>query len=126
MEGAPSGVAGYAQPKISGDRFTKVNIVLEVGNYQGRAWIQYGDETMLSISEHELGHALGLGHSDNPRDIMYPEHEMRDNINPILWRKYGSLIRAAGLLALAVLLFLGMSWQKSRRKRKKLEDQYFK
>lgn len=126
VEGAPSGVAGYAQPKISGERFDKVEIVLEVGNYQGKAWQQYGDATMLSISKHELGHALGLGHSDNPRDIMYPEHEMRDNINPILWSKYGGLIRAAGILALAFLLFLGISWQNSRRKRKKLEDRYFK
>lgn len=126
VEGVPSGVAGYAQPKISGDRFVEVEIVLEVGNYQGKAWSQYGDETMLSISKHELGHALGLGHSNNPRDIMYPKHEMRDNVNPILWSKYGGLIRATGLLALAVLLFLGISWQNSRRKRKKLEEKYFK
>lgn len=126
VEGVPSGVAGYARPRISGDRFVEVDIVLEVGNYQGKAWRQYGDATMLSISKHELGHALGLGHSENPRDIMYPEHEMRDNINPILWSKYGDLIRAAVLLALAVLLFLGISWQNSRRKRKKLEDRYFK
>lgn len=126
VEGAPPGVAGYAQPRISGDHFVKVDIVLEVGNYQGRGWRQYGDATMLSISKHELGHALGLGHSDNPRDIMYPKHEMRDNINPILWTRYGGLIRAAGILALAVLLFLGISWQHSKRKRKKLEDEYFK
>jgi predicted Zn-dependent protease len=126
VEGAPSGVAGYANPGISGDRFVEVEIVLEVGNYQGKGWRQYGDATMLSISKHELGHALGLGHSNDPKDIMYPEHEMRDNINPILWRKYGGLIRAAGILALAVLLFLGISWQNSRRKRKKLEDKYFK
>jgi len=126
VEGAPSGVAGYANPGMSGDRFVEVEIVLEVGNYQGKGWRQYGDATMLSISKHELGHALGLGHSNDPKDIMYPEHEMRDNINPILWRKYGGLIRAAGILALAVLLFLGISWQNSRRKRKKLEDKYFK
>lgn len=125
VEGAPSGVAGYAKPRISGDRFVEVDIVLEVGNYQGRAWRQYSDATMLTISKHELGHALGLGHSNDRRDIMYPEYELRDNVNPILLSKYGALLRAAGFLALVILLFLGISWQYSRRKRKKLEDKYF-
>jgi predicted Zn-dependent protease len=119
-------VAGYAKPSISGDRFVEVDIVLEVGNYQGRGWRQYGDATMLTISKHELGHALGLGHSNDRGDIMYPEYELRDNLNPILLSKYGALLRAAGFIALAILLFLGVSWQYSRKKRKKLEDECFK
>lgn len=126
VEGAPSGVAGYAKPSISGDRFEEVDIVLEVGNYQGRGWRQYGDGTMLTISKHELGHALGLGHSNDRGDIMYPEYELRDNVNPLLLSKYGPILRVAGFIALVVLLFLGVSWQYSRRKRKKLEDEYFK
>jgi predicted Zn-dependent protease len=126
VESAPSGVAGYAKPRISGDRFIEVDIVLEVGNYQGKAWRQYGDTTMLTISKHELGHALGLGHSNDRRDIMYPEYELRDNVNPILLSKYRAVLRAAGFLALAVLLFLAISWQYSRKKRKKLEDECFK
>ncbi|WP_048125641.1 matrixin family metalloprotease [Methanosarcina sp. WH1] len=126
VAGAPSGVAGYAKPSVSGDRFVEVDIVLEVGNYQGRGWRQYGDATMLTIAKHELGHALGLGHSNDRGDIMYPEYELRDNVNPILLSKYGTLLRAAGFIALAILLFLGVSWQYSRKKRKKLEDKYFK
>jgi len=126
VEGAPSGVAGYAKPHLVNGRFVRVDIVLEVGNYQGRAWRQYGDGTMLAISKHELGHALGLGHSDDPRDIMYPEYELRDNVNPLLLSKYTPVLRAGALAAFAALLLLGVSWHSSRKKRKKLEDQYLK
>lgn len=126
VEGAPSGVAGYASPTVSDGRFVRVDIVLEVGNYKRKAWRQYGDATMLSIAKHEFGHALGLGHSSNRRDIMYPEYELRDNINPLLLSKYGNVLRLASFAALAVLLYLGVSWLHSRKKRKTLEEKYFK
>lgn len=126
VEGAPSGVAGYALPTVANNRYVRVEIVLEVGNYKGRSWNQYGDETMLSIAKHELGHALGLGHSNDKGDIMYPEYELRDNINPILLTKYGPLLRVATYASIALVVFLAVSWLLSRRERKKLEDKYIK
>jgi predicted Zn-dependent protease len=126
VEGAPSGVAGYANPRVEDGKFEKVDIVLEVGNYQGKSWRQYGDVTMLTIAKHELGHALGLEHSNDRGDIMYPKYEMGDNIDPILLTKYGPLLRTIIYMAVGIIVFLSVSWLLSRRKRKELEDEYFK
>ena len=125
-QGAPPGVVGYTIPRIVNGRFVRVDIVLEVGSYQGMEWIQYGDATMLAIAKHEFGHSLGLEHSNDPQDIMYPTYEQRDNVNPLLLSKYSSLLLIMVYAAIAVIVFLFVSWLLSRKKRKKLEDEYFK
>jgi predicted Zn-dependent protease len=113
-ESAPSGVGGYTTPKIENGRFVHVDMLLGVGDYKGNNWVQYDDETMLILAKHELGHALGLEHSNDKQDIMYPDYKQQNDVSSFLADNSFLLV---GYGALAVIVFLAVSRLLDMRKR---------
>lgn len=108
-QGVPPGVAGDTVPFIVNGRFMRVDITLGVGYSQWGEWVSYSDTAMLAIAKHELGHALGLDHSNDKQDIMYPKNEQINDTNPII-SKYGSLLLFAVYAILAIAVFLSVSY----------------
>lgn len=59
------GIAGYTKSIVDGNEILKSHITLfDVQNLS--------ESQLSTIALHEMGHALGLGHSTAPEDLMYP------------------------------------------------------
>jgi hypothetical protein len=64
--------APYNSEPVAGDMHLDADETWRVGS----------NLDLYSVVLHETGHALGLGHSDNPNSVMYPYYRQQTSLNP--------------------------------------------
>lgn len=73
IDGVDNDAVGQAQsPK--GDN-EPIHIVFGSANIWAESGLEITKKTFLAITLHEMGHALGLNHSWNPKAVMYSTHD---------------------------------------------------
>ena len=74
-------VKDYGLQKHIGLKFQELVQVALGDSRCGGNWHPFSSYTVEGLMTHEIGHAIGLGHSENPANIMYPTTET--NYGPI-------------------------------------------
>lgn len=57
------------------NEYGKPRLSITLGYFKDKKWNLVSSDYALEITKHELGHAIGFAHSDDPNDIMYPKIE---------------------------------------------------
>lgn len=76
------GKLGYYSTDISND-YGKPVMAITLGFFEEGKWRLVPPESVLLVTEHELGHLLQVQHSVNPDDVMYPTVDDYESVQPI-------------------------------------------
>lgn len=55
--------------------YGKPYVAITLGYFEDKKWNLVSRDYVIAITKHEMGHAIGLEHSNDPNDIMYPTVE---------------------------------------------------
>ncbi len=83
LRGDVAGLGGAVSVLVDGRRFFRTgSLVLDRGTFADLAARPGGDDVERAIVLHELGHVVGLGHVDDPGELMHQEGVPRTDYGP--------------------------------------------
>lgn len=83
----------------------------------------YADEDVVRTAEHEFGHALGLPHSTDPNDVMYPESTVLHSDTPEARINFNRTLIALGAVVGGMFVLVGAQSAYGRYKTRKQREQ---
>lgn len=83
LAGDVAGIGGPLAVTSQGRRmFVTGQVVLDIDTYERLEHTPYGEKGQLGIITHEFGHLVGLGHVDNPRELMFEDNVGHSTFGP--------------------------------------------
>lgn len=76
------GTLGYYSENTAND-YGKPVMAITLGFFEDGKWQLVPANVVLQVTEHEFGHLLGIQHSTNPSDVMYPTVDDYESANAI-------------------------------------------